>query len=205
MTNKEKMLNGELYLAFDEELKKMNLKARKLLDKFNKTKLSNFKKRAIIAKKLFGLTGNNLTINKPLLLDYGKNVYIGNNFYSNYNLLLLDVAKITIGDNVMFGPNVAIYTAGHPVDPLVRNTNLEFGHEVIIGNNVWLGGSVVVNPGVKIGDNVVVASGAVVTKSFPNNVVIGGNPAKIIREINEEDKIYWNNKKEEYYKTINKE
>ncbi len=118
---------------------------------------------------------------------------------------MLDVAEIRIGNNVMFGPNVNIYTAGHPIDPDVRNSQLEFGKKVTIGNNVWVGGSVVINPGVTIGNNVVIASGSVVTKSFNDNVIIGGNPAKILRKIDENDKSYWENKKKQYFETIENE
>ena len=202
MTNKEKMLSGNLYLANDPELKKMFRNARKLLNKFNKTHLSNFDKRRKIAKKLFGSLGENAVINSPIYVDYGKNIYIGNNFYANFTLTLLDVNKITIGNNVMFGPNVSIYTAGHPIDKDVRNTGLEFGHSVTIGDNVWIGGSVVINPGVSIGNNVIIGAGSVVTKDIKDDCIAFGNPAKVYRKINDEDKIFWENEKEKYYNSI---
>lgn len=202
MTNKEKMLSGNLYLANDPELKKMFKNARKLLNKINNTHLSNFDKRRKIAKKLFGSLGENAVINSPLYVDYGKNIYIGNNFYANFTLTLLDVNKITIGNNVMFGPNVSIYTAGHPIDKDVRNTGLEFGHSVTIGDNVWIGGSVVINPGVSIGNNVIIGAGSVVTKDIENDCIAFGNPAKVYRKVNDEDKIFWENEKEKYYNSI---
>lgn len=182
MTNKYKMLAGELYL-FDEELSKMTNKARKIQTKFNKTNHANFKKRKKLAKKLFGSLGENSKMNAPIYVDYGENVYIGNNFYANYNLTLLDVNKITIGDNVLFGPNVVIYTAGHPLDPETRKSGLEFGKPVTIGNNVWIGGNVVINPGVTIGDNSVIGAGSVVTKDIAANVLVIGNPAKVYKSI----------------------
>ncbi|NYC93346.1 acetyltransferase-like isoleucine patch superfamily enzyme [Clostridium acetobutylicum] len=112
-------------------------------------------------------------------------------FFANYNCIILDVGKVTIGDNVQFAPNVSLYTAGHPIHPASRNSGYEYGISITIGNNVWLGGNVVVNPGVHIGDNVVVGSGSVVTKDIPDNVIAVGNPCKVIREITEEDRKYY--------------
>lgn len=205
MTNKQKMLNGELYLASDKELTAMKKNANNLFDKINNSKMNDHKIRKRYFKKLLGTIGNDYNINKPFYCDYGVNIHIGNNFYANFNTTMLDVAEIRIGNNVMFGPNVNIYTAGHPIDPDVRNSQLEFGKKVTIGNNVWVGGSVVINPGVTIGNNVVIASGSVVTKSFNDNVIIGGNPAKILRKIDENDKSYWENKKKQYFETIENE
>jgi len=204
MTNKEKMLSGRLYLANDSELKLMFNNARKLLFKFNKTHLSNFKKRTKLAKKLFGSLGENAVINSPLFVDYGENIHIGDNFYTNFNTTLLDVNTITIGNNVMFGPNVAIYTAGHPIDKDVRNSGLEFGYPVKIGNNVWIGGNVVINPGVTIGNNVIIGAGSVVTKDIEDNVIAFGNPCIVHRKINDEDHKTWKQAQEDYYKTITK-
>lgn len=116
--------------------------------------------------------------------DYGYNIFLGNNFFANFDCVMLDVCPIRIGDNCMLAPGVHIYTATHPIDPVARNSGAELGKPVTIGNNVWIGGRAVINPGVTIGDNVVVASGAVVTKGVPDNVVVGGNPARIIKNCN---------------------
>lgn len=203
MTNKEMMLNGDLYM-FEDDLGKISLRSRNLLDKINKTKHTNFNKRSKLVKKLFGSTGNKIVLNKPLYCDYGENIHVGENFYSNFNLTILDVNKVVIGNNCLIGPNVSIYTAGHPIDADVRITMLEFGKEINIGNNVWIGGNAVINPGVTIGDNVVIASGAIVTKSFDSNLIIGGNPAQVIRKITDEDRVYWNLQRDKYYHLIKK-
>lgn len=118
--------------------------------------------------------------------DYGYNIFVGENFYANFNCTFLDVSTIEIGDNCMFAPNVQLYTATHPLHPVKRNSGLEYAKPIKIGNNVWLGGGVIVTPGVTLGDNVVVGAGSVVTKSFPDNVVIAGNPARIIKTVEEE-------------------
>lgn len=201
-TQKEKMLAGKLYIANDEELRRMSNKSRDLLDQFNNTKFADFDSRREIIHKLFGKVGKNANMNKPFYCDYGVNIEVGDNFYVNFDCIILDVNKVTIGNNVMFAPRVSIYTAGHPIDKDVRNESLEFGTEVKIGNDVWIGGNVVINPGVTIGDNVVIGSGAVVTKDIPSNVIAVGNPAKVLREINENDKILWENKKQEYYNNL---
>lgn len=191
MTEKEKMLEGKLYLSFGDELLNERQYAKELVFDFNGLRPTEIEKRNEIIKKLLGKTGKNFFIEPPFRCDYGYNISIGNNFYSNYNCVILDCAKVTIGDNVFFAPNVGLFTAGHPIDAELRNTGAEYAFPITIGNNVWFGGSVVVNPGVTIGDNVVVGSGSVVTKDIPSNVVAAGNPCKVIREINDEDKIYY--------------
>lgn len=120
-----------------------------------------------------------------------KNIEVGENFYANFNCVILDVGKVKIGTNVMFAPNVSIYTAGHPIHPESRNSGYEYGIGITIGDNVWVGGSVVINPGVHIGNNVVIGSGSVVTKDIPDNVIAVGNPCRIIREITEDDRKYY--------------
>ncbi len=196
----DKMLNGLLYKSNDEELVKMHAYSRGMLDKINATKFSDFEKRNSLFKNLFGALGEKARINKPFFCDYGANIYIGDNFYANLDCLMLDVNKIIIGNNVMFGPRVSIYTATHPIDAEVRNDGLEYGLSVEIKDNVWVGGSVTINPGVKIGENSIIGSGAVVTKDIPDNVIAAGNPCKVIRPINEQDKAYWESLKQAYYK-----
>ncbi len=149
---------------------------------------SKVDERMNIIKDLFGSTGKNIFIEQPFICDYGYNMHVGENFYANHNFIALDCNTINIGNNVMIGPDVKIFAAGHPVDSEVRISGLEFAQPITIGDNVWIGGGSIINPGVNIGNNVVVASGSVVTKDIPDNVIIGGNPARVIREINEDDK-----------------
>ncbi len=180
---KEKMLNGELYNAADPVLIKERLNARRLTRLFNQTIETDENKRTELLKELFGSTGKSLYIEPTFRCDYGYNIHIGENFYANFDCVLLDVCEIRIGDNCFIAPGVHIYTATHPLNPIERISGAEYGIAVTIGNNVWIGGRAVINPGVNIGNNVVIASGAVVTKDVPDNVVVGGNPAKIIKQI----------------------
>jgi maltose O-acetyltransferase len=198
MTEKEKMLSGKLYLASDEELIQMRQNARSILDVFNSTMFNETKKRRDLTYQLFGRVGENVKVNKPFYCDYGVNIFVGDNFYANYDCMIIDVGEVRIGDNVFFGPRVNIYTAGHPIDKDVRNTQLEYGKTVTIGNDVWIGGNVVINPGVTIGSNVVIGSGSVVVKDIESNVVAAGNPCKTVRKITQEDKKYWEQKQKEH-------
>ncbi|WP_036653302.1 sugar O-acetyltransferase [Paenibacillus pini] len=182
-TEKEKMLLGELYNASVPELIQDRDNARKLTRLFNQTIETEQEERIKLLKTLFGSTGENLYIEPNFRCDYGYNIYVGNNFFANFDCIILDVCEVRIGDNCFLAPGVHIYTATHPLDPIERSSGAEYGKPVTIGNNVWLGGGSIINPGVTIGDNVVVASGAVVTKDVPNNVVVGGNPARIIKTI----------------------
>ncbi|MCP1305678.1 maltose O-acetyltransferase [Paenibacillus tyrfis] len=182
-TEKEKMLNGELYLAADPELLQERANARRLTRLYNQTLETEESTRTELLKELFGSTGEIIYIEPNLRCDYGYNIHVGENFYANFDCVFLDVCEIRIGDNCFIAPGVHIYTATHPLDPNERNSGIEYGKPVTIGNNVWIGGRAVINPGVTIGDNVVIASGAVVTKDVPDNVVVGGNPAKIIKPI----------------------
>ncbi|MDH6364401.1 acetyltransferase-like isoleucine patch superfamily enzyme [Enterococcus sp. PF1-24] len=180
-SEKEKMINGELYRPSDPELVADHIHAKKQLQAINDA--SNQDLRNQLVKETFGSTGENCYIEPRIAFDYGYNIHVGENFYANFNCTFLDVAPITIGDNCMLAPNVQLYTATHPLHPVERNSGVEYAKPITIGNNVWLGGGAIVIPGVTLGDNVVVAAGAVVTKSFPDNVVVGGNPAKIIKTI----------------------
>lgn len=188
-SEKRKMISGKPYRASDDELVNERRYAKELIFDFNSIRPNEIINRNGIIKRLLGKTGNSFIIESPFRCDYGYNIEIGENFYSNYNLIILDCAKVVIGENVMIGPNVSIYTAGHPVHYEIRNQELEYAFPVSIGKNVWIGGNVVVNPGVIIGDNSVIGSGSIVTKDIPDNVIAAGNPCKVLREINEEDKL----------------
>lgn len=200
MTEKEKMLAGKLYVAYDEELKKESKRARKLVRLFNQTTEEQLEDRTELLKKLFASVGKNIYIEPTFRCDYGCHISIGDNFFANYDCIVIDVCKVTIGNNVFFGPRVCLCTATHPIDSEVRNTGLEYGEPIHIEDNVWIGMNTVVNPGVTIGSNSIIGAGSVVTKDIPNDVIAVGNPCKILRKITEEDKIYWEKKKEEYEK-----
>jgi len=190
-TEKEKMLSGKPYKAFNEELLTERQQAKELIFDFNNLRPSEIEKRNIIIRQLFGQTGETFFIEPPFRCDYGYNISIGANFYSNYNLIILDCAKVSIGINVFIAPNVSIYTAGHPIHFEPRNQEFEYAFPISIGNNVWIGGNVVINPGVTIGKNSVIGAGSIVTKDIPPNVVAFGNPCKILRHITYEDKNYY--------------
>lgn len=183
MTEEEKMLQGELYHGNDEELVKKRQRAKELLFDLHTLRPSQLEQRNSIFKQLIGKVGKNLFIEPPFLCDYGSNIEIGNDFYANYNCIMLDAAKIVIGNHVLLGPNVNIYAAGHPIEPELRLQDLEYAKPITIGNNVWIGGNTVINPGVRIGDNSIIGSGSVVTKDIPANVIAVGNPCKVIKQI----------------------
>ena len=183
-TEKEKMIAGELYFANDPELVSDRMFARSQSQIINQAESAEL--RSQLLKETFGRTGKKIYMEPVINFDYGYNIFVGENFYANFNCTFLDVSTIEIGDNCMFAPNVQLYTATHPLHPVKRNSGLEYAKPIKIGNNVWLGGGVIVTPGVTLGDNVVVGAGSVVTKSFPDNVVIAGNPARIIKIVEEE-------------------
>lgn len=182
MTEKEKMLSGELYIAEEEELAKEHDRAVRLCARLNEY-LPNEERKAI-AKELLGKCGENVVLGQGFYCDYGSNIEVGENFYTNCGVVILDVCKVKIGKNCLIAPQVGIYTAAHPLDRKKRTSGLEYGKPITIGDDCWIGGHAVINPGVTLGDNVVVGSGAVVTKSFPSNVVLVGNPARIIKKLN---------------------
>jgi acetyltransferase-like isoleucine patch superfamily enzyme len=190
-TEKERSLNGKLYKATDNELSTERQNTKELIFSFNSLPPAETDMRNAIIRKLFRKTGDKFIIEPPFHCDYGSNISIGNNFYSNFNLIILDCAQTEIGDNVLIGPNVGIYAAGHPVHHELRSLEYEFAFPIHIGNNVWIGGSVVINPGITIGDYSVIGSGSVVTRDIPANVVAAGNPCRVIREITGKDKIYY--------------
>lgn len=188
-TQKQKMLAGELYEAWDEELSRDRHQARKLTRAFNQTTEDEQELRLQILKQLLGTTGEQLSMEPNIRFDYGYNTHVGENFYANFDCTILDVCEVRIGDNCLLGPGVHIYTAMHPLDPFERAEGPEFGKPVSIGNHVWIGGRAVINPGVTIGDHVVIASGAIVTKDVPSNSIVGGNPAKVIRQLELNDQL----------------
>ena len=190
-TAKEKMLASEPYQAMGRELFDERQHAKMELFKFNQLDPTKIKARNQIIKGLFGKTTSKFFIEPPFRCDYGYNIEIGDNFYANYNLTILDCCKVSIGDNVMFAPNVSLFTAGHPIHATPRNEGWEYAFPITIGNNVWIGGNTVINPGVSIGDNTVIGSGSVVTKDIPANVVAVGNPCRVIKEITDADKAYY--------------
>jgi len=191
MTEKEKMLNGKLYNSFDPQLLKERQYAKDLLFDYNALRPNEIEKRNDMLRTLLGKTGKTFFIEPPFRCDYGYNIRLGENFYANYNWIVLDCAPVTIGDNVLIAPGVGFYTAGHPIDCDVRNSGLEYAFPITIGNNVWIGGNVVVNPGVTIGDNTIIGAGSIVTKDIPSNVVAVGNPCRVLRQITDEDKQYY--------------
>lgn len=190
-TEKEKMLAGDLYKASDAVLTKERQFAKEILFDFNNLRPAETEKRNELIIKLLGKTLATFHIEPPFHCDYGYNIEIGENFYANYNLVILDCAKVIIGDNVLIAPNVGIYAAGHPLNFDLRIEEYEFALPITIGNNVWVGGNVVINPGVKIGDNSVICSGSIVTKDIPANVLAFGNPCKVVRQITGKDKKQW--------------
>ncbi len=191
MTERERMLAELPYRAFMEELPKLHMENKVRIHEFNTCRPDDTERLDALIRSILGKTGKKIVVQQPFHADYGRNIEVGENFFANYNLCILDVAKVKIGDNVMFAPNVMITAAGHPVHPEARNSGYEYGIGVEIGDNVWLGANVVVNPGVHIGSNSVIGSGSVVTKDIPDWVVAAGNPCRVLRKITEEDKKYY--------------
>lgn len=189
MTEKEKMCAQMLYDAnYDRALLEERDKAKDLCHQYNQLRPSDRASQQEVLKKLLGKTGENFTLTAPFWCDYGYNIELGENFYANHNLVILDGAKVTFGDNVFIGPDCGFHTAGHPIDFERRNRGLEYAYSITVGDNVWIGAGVQVMPGVTIGSNVVIGGGSVVVKDIPGNCVAVGNPCKVIRAITEADK-----------------
>lgn len=186
MTNKERRDAQMAYIS-DESIMEEQKICRKKLQKLNFMDRSDFDGTAEVVKELFGKS-DRAFVNPPFYCDYGTNIQVGKNFFANYNCMIIDVARVRIGDNCQMAPNVAIYTAGHPIHPVSRNSMYEYGKEVTIGDNVWIGGNTVICPGVHIGDNVVIGAGSVVTKDIPDWTVAAGNPCRVLRQITEDDR-----------------
>ena len=191
MTQKERMLANLPYKAWMDGLEEERIENKKKIYEYNNLPPEQWDRKTELLKNILGKTGEYVHINAPFHCDYGYNIEVGENFFANYNLVILDVGKVRIGDNAQIAPNVSIYTAGHPIHPDSRNSGYEYGIDVTIGDNVWIGGNVCIMPGVTIGDNVVIGAGSVVTKDLPDNVIAVGNPCKVVREITEADRDYY--------------
>lgn len=191
MTEWERMVSGQLYIAADPELVAARLRAKELCRAFNNTPPADDAGRDAILRQLLGKVGDHCWIEPNFRCDYGTQISIGDHFYANYDCIFLDVAPITIGSHVFLAPRVSLYTAGHPIDAGVRNTELEFGHPITIEDNVWIGGDVTVLPGVTIGAGTIVAAGSVVTKDLPSGVIAAGNPCRVLRAITDADQEIW--------------
>lgn len=188
MTEKEKCSQGLLYNAnYDQELIDERTACKDLCLEYNQLKNSDNQARTALIKKILGSTKENICIEPSFWCDYGYNIEVGENFYANHNLIILDCAPVKFGNSVFIGPNCSFYTAGHPVDVRQRNEGLEYAHPITVGDNVWFGGNVVVLPGVTIGNNSVIGAGSVVTKNIPDNVIAVGNPCRVIRDITQEN------------------
>ena len=191
MNQKERMLNNLPYKAWMDGLSDERLENKKKIYQFNHLEPGDEEEKDRLIKDILGKTGENINIEAPFHCDYGYNIEVGENFYANYNLTVLDVGKVRIGANAQIAPNVSIYTAGHPIHPDSRNSGYEYGIDITIGDNVWIGGNTCIMPGVHIGNNVVIGAGSVVTKDIPDNVIAVGNPCRIVREITEDDRDYY--------------
>ena len=190
MNQKERMLANLPYKSWMDGLKEDRMACKKKLYTYNNLPPEQEAEREALLREILGKTCEGyLNIESPFHCDYGYNIEVGKEFFANYNFIVLDVGKVKIGDNFMCGPNVQISTAGHPLHPESRASGYEYGIDITIGDNVWIGGGVTILPGVTIGDNTVVAAASVVTRSFPGNVVVAGNPAHIIRELSNSEEV----------------
>lgn len=183
MTEQEKMLNQQMYNPQDEALVRDRYICRRMIRQFNDLNEEHEIDRAEILREILGATGTNLYVESNFRADYGYNIHVGDNFYANFDCIMLDAATIQIGDNCMLAPGVHIYTATHPLNPAKRAEGLESAKPVTIGNDVWIGGGAIINPGITIGDGAVIASGSVVTKDVENRTVVAGNPARPIKTV----------------------
>ena len=188
----------EIAYISDESVMEEQKACRRILQRLNTVDRSDFDEIGRIVKELLGKS-DGAFVNPPFYCDYGSHIEVGKNFFANYNCTIIDVAKVKIGDNCQMAPNVSIYTAGHPLHPVSRNSMYEYGISVTIGDNVWIGGNTVIMPGVHIGSNTVIGAGSVVTKDIPDWVVAVGNPCRVIRQITEEDKKYYYTEEDKKY------
>ena len=192
MENKDRMFTGDLYLPNDAAITEEQNACLELLYTFNQTRPSEQEKRNQLLKQMFAEIGKNCYIEPPFHANFGgKHVHFGKNIYANFNLTMVDDGHIYVGDYTMFAPGVIVATAGHPILPELRETVYQYNMPVHIGKNCWIGAGAIILPGVTIGDQVVVGAGSLVTKDLPSNVVAVGNPCRVIREINEHDRVYY--------------
>lgn len=185
------MLAGLPYKAWLDGLSEERMENKKRIYQYNLLAPDAVEEQEKLIKTILGKTGKYVHIEAPFHCDYGYNIEVGENFFANYNLTVLDVGLVRIGNNAQIAPNVSIYTAGHPVHPDSRNSGYEYGIAITIGNNVWIGGNAVIMPGVTIGDNVVIGAGSIVTRDLPSNVIAAGNPCRVIREITDADRDFY--------------
>lgn len=203
MNIKDKLHSGDVYNPMDEEIAKEQILCLDKLYEFNQTRPIELELRNKMLKEMFASIGEGCYIEPPLHSNWGcKYVHFGNYVYANFNLTLVDDTYIYVGDNTMFGPNVVLATAGHPILPELREKGYQYNLPIHIGKNCWLGAGAIVLPGVTIGDNSVIGAGSIVTKDIPSNVVAYGNPCKVVREINERDKEYYFKDRKINYKKI---
>lgn len=191
MDHKERMLKNLPYKAWLDGLSEERMECKKKIYEYNNLPPEKTEEKTKLIKEILGKTGDYINIEAPFHCDYGYNIEIGENFFANYNFIVLDVGKVRIGENVQIAPNVAIYTAGHPLHPDSRNSGYEYGIDITIGDNVWIGGNTCIMPGVTIGNNVVIGGGSVVTKDIPDNMIAVGNPCRVVREITEADRDFY--------------
>ncbi len=191
MNQKERMLAGLPYKAWLDGLSEERMENKRRIYAYNRLPPDDEEEQSRLIRRILGKTGANVRIEPPFHCDYGYNIEVGENFFANYNLTILDVGKVKIGKNAQIAPNVSLYTAGHPIHPDSRNSGYEYGIPITIGDNVWIGGNTCILPGVTIGDNVVIGAGSVVTKDLPDNVVAAGNPCRVIRAITEADRAFY--------------
>lgn len=196
MTEKERAMSGKLYDPFRVE--NTWAWARQIIKEFNGSEFWKDSSAMDKLRTLFAHAGEGMMIVPPFYCDHGSKISVGRNFYANTGLIILDEAPVTIGDNVFLGPRVSIYTAGHPIDAMVRNLGLEYARPVRIGSDVWIGGGVTINPGVTIDSDVVIGSGSVVTKNIPGHVIAAGNPCRVLREITDQERKFWELQYREY-------
>ena len=201
MTEKERIHTGEIYLPGDDEIMEWQIKCLDRLYDFNNTRPTELDKREAMLKEMFAEIGEGCYIEPPFHANFGgAHVHFGKNIYANFGLTCVDDTHIYVGDYTMFGPNVTVATAAHPILPELREQLYQYNKPVHIGRNCWIGAGAIILPGVTIGDNTVIGAGSVVTKDIPSDVVAVGNPCRVLREITDKDREYWKKQKDEYYK-----